>query len=208
MVKLKGPAVSTDALGSIADVLCFQKGRRGTIGKKHAKPKQPNTDAQIGVRSNIKWLSQQWSSLTAAQMASWFSRAQLSNVANYHAYLSQNSKRFHNFLMPSKQDPATEAGGGSTMDFNYLTERYKTIRYNARSGGPPVNWGYVLCRSRTSGFTPGPENVITFIQKTASVYDRYYDRGLASGWWYYQCAGFDITGRRIAFFGELGMQLP
>lgn len=208
MVKLKGPAVSTAAIGSIADVLSFQKGKRGTIAKKHAKPKQPNTDAQIGVRANIKWLSQQWSSLSAAEMATWFNRAQLNQVANYHAYLSQNSKRFHNFLMPSKEDPATEAGGGSHMSFCYLTERYKTIRYNAKSSGPPVTWGFVLCRSRISGFTPGPENVIALFQKTPAAYDRYYDRGLASGWWYYDCAGFDDTGRIIPFFGELGMQLP
>ena len=203
MVKLKGPAVSTEAIGSIADVLSFQKGKRGTIAKKHASPKQPNTAAQIGVQANVKWLSQQWSSLSAAQMATWFKRARLMNVANYHAYLSQNSKRFHNFLMPSKEDPATEAGGGSRMENCYVLPHYRAISYHAKCGGPPIDWGYLLCRSQTTGFTPAPQNTIALFLKTPAVLDVYYDRDLEPGTYYYRCAGFDITGRFIDFYREL-----
>lgn len=208
MVKLKGPAVSTDALGTIADVLTFQKGKRGTIAKKHAKPKQPNSAAQIGVQANVKWLAQQWSTLTAAEMATWFKRAQLMNVANYHAYLSANSKRYHNFLMPAKEDPATEVGGFGNMAHCYVQKFDGNIRYSAKSRSPPVNWGYILCRSQVSAFTPGPENTIALFLKTPATFDRYWDFGLPNGTYYYRCAGFDDTGAVLPFFGELAITLP
>lgn len=203
MVKLTGPAVSTEAVGSIADVLSFQKGKRGTICKKHAKPAQPRTPKQVGVRACIKFLSQQWSTFTAAEMATWFTRARRMEVANYHAYISANANRFTNNLMPSKEDPATEAGGGSAMEANYVLPHFRAISYHAKSGGPPINWGYHLCRSQTSGFTPGPENTIAIFFKEVPVYTVYWDRDLAPGTYYYRCRGFDDTGRTIAWFGEL-----
>lgn len=202
MVKLKGPAVSTEAFGSLANAVTFQQGKRGGTMKKHAKPKQPRTGKQIGLRASMKWLTQQWSTLTADEMATWFNRAMDTKIANYHAYLSYNAKRFHNFRMPSKEDPATEAGGGGGMEDCFAIAEYKAVRYHAKSSGPPVSWGYILCRSQTGGFTPGPENTIALFFREPTAYTVYWDRGLVAGTYFYRAAGFDDTGRIVPFFPD------
>lgn len=203
MVKLKGPGISQASSGQFAKVLTFAKTSSGHYVKKNTRPAQPNTPPQIGVKACIKFLSQQWKTLSTAQMDSWLDRSQTMDVANYHAYVSANASRFNNFKMPSKEDPATEAGAGSAMEHNYTQTHYRAISYHAKSGGPPINWSYILCRSQTSGFTPTPANAIAFFLKSASVYDVYFDRNLDPGTYYYRCSGFDFTGRLITFAPQL-----
>lgn len=208
MVKLKGPGMSESASGKLADVLTFARIKRGSYVKRHVRPTDPRTAPQIAIRASVKWLTSQWSTLTTAEKATWFTKSQQRSIANYHAYLSTNGSRFHNFLMPSKEDPATETPSGSFMKGCYLLKQYRTIKYHAKTTSPPIDWGYILCRSNTSGFTPGPQNTIAFFPKTPPAYDVYHDTNLDDGTYYYRCAGFNGNAFRTAFFTELTITLP
>ena len=203
MVKLKGPAVSTEAIGSIADVLSFQKGKRGTIAKKHAKPKQPRTGGQVSTRAAMKFLSQHWKTLNAAQMASWFNQAKQIQVANYHAYLAYNGTRYRHWLMPSKEYPASTAPYTPQLEFNFARSRIASVIYVTRTNHAPYNWGYLLCRSQTSGFTPGWSNAVALFTRDPAGWTEYRDTPLKPGTYYYRCTGFSNLGQPMPWHTEV-----
>lgn len=202
MIKLKGSALSTEAAGKLADVLTFAKSKKGTYAKKHAAPAQPRTAPQIGVRAAIHFLSRQWSSLSIAQMDTWYDRAQQTHIANYHAYISYNQKRCSNFQAPSKEDPAAEASGPPTRPILQLTTGVKMVYVKVVRFPPEPTWGWVIFRSPTALFTPSPHNTIALIFSEPFSGQIYHDTPVDAGTYYYRARGFNDD----ATLGELSTE--
>lgn len=160
MVKLKGPAVSTEATGSIADVLCFLKGKQATIAKKYATPGNKTTRPQLGVRAMVKFLAEQWKNLSSIEQATWEEPSQAQHFAPYHAYIKYNMIRWKTFRYPSTTYPAAEALTPTSAPGLFLTAKIKSIRVETNAWGSGVCWGYVHFQSTSNGFTPSPHNAV------------------------------------------------
>ena len=202
MVKLTGPAISTGAAGKLADAVMFVKGKRGTYMKKLTPPQQPRTAAQVGIRAMTKFLNAQWSLLSAAQKQTWENRALQMKAPLYNAYLSGNMKLWNNFLAPQKEDNALRNNLGGSISGSYVLPKIASVLCAIRSSGPPVDWGYIVCRSKTTGFTPSRNTTIAVIQKAIPQFNYYLDTPLDPGTYYYRYAGFFHQGWTTAFSAE------
>ena len=110
MVKLNGPLFSMDARGKLADALVFSIWKGRNYARALVTPSNPQSGPQTGMRSMMKFLSQEWTNLDAAEKADWLTRAQQTVISNFNAYVSFNMLRWRSYLNPSKLTPATETG--------------------------------------------------------------------------------------------------
>ena len=111
MVKLTGPGLAQSASGTLGGELTFSNWKGKAYLKQHRKPKQPRTGGQVGMRSIMRFLSQQWSAIAPVDQATWADLAAADAISPFNAYLKQNLHRWRNFQRPSHAWPATQAGG-------------------------------------------------------------------------------------------------
>lgn len=109
MVKLTGPMHSHRASGTLANVLTFGKtGNTNTLRKK-PRPSALPTGLQISIRAMLAFLSKQWSSLSAADIATWHNTFDNPTIPNYNNYIAYNITRWRSFKTPTKAYPPAES---------------------------------------------------------------------------------------------------
>lgn len=120
MPTLTGPCQSQEARGTLAGLLTYSRRRGRNVAGVASSPRQPRTLAQVATRIFMTWITKQWSTLTAAERASWLNYEPTPLLSPYHAYLQHNVNRFKNIpdrnttlelydTWPSKAYPTTKA---------------------------------------------------------------------------------------------------
>lgn len=90
MPRLKAPALSLAASGTLGDALTYHATNRGTIAKKKSKPRDPRSEKQIDIRAVMRWLQNHWAAVSDADRASFAPIAQAKALPLYQAYLHFN----------------------------------------------------------------------------------------------------------------------
>ena len=195
MVKVKGQLLSLDAGGSIAKTIIYSKWKGRPYAKKFTLPRNPNTAAQIGLRQAMTFLSSQWPSLLAADRDSWTEQANDRQITDLDAYNGINLTRFTENKGLGKRSPISDAVNNVvlTPSLPVASERFVTV--GATTVGGAQAWGYVFYQNGSSGFWPGPGNVVslifgggTFVTHTARVVPP------AAGTWFYRYGSFKQSG--------------
>lgn len=194
MAIVKGPAMSLDASGSIAGALVFSKWKGRNYIRQLVTPANPRSGSQVGFRSMMKFLSQQWASLSAAEKATWESRAADRIISEFNAYTSYCQLRWRNFLTPSKADPAALASTPSLAATGVATAGVRQASLAITDGATPPDWGYLVFRSTSTGFTPAISNVIAAVEWDSGGVTTYIDTPLDPGTYYYRTKGFNDDG--------------
>lgn len=194
MAIVKGPAMSMDASGSLAGAVVFSKWKGRNYVRALVTPANPKSGAQTGFRASMKFLAQIWSSLTSSEKATFEARADDMIVSPFNAFTSMNQKRWRNFLTPSKEDPPAEASSAPSALTMSVTAGVRMATVSMADGGTAPDWGIVLFRSTTSGFTPSVSNCIALVEEDASGTTEYVDTPLEPGTYYYKCQGFNDDG--------------
>lgn len=202
MVKITGPLASQSASGSLGEAMTFSHSHGRAYLKKKASPKQPRTGKQITVRALMKFLSQEWNTFSAAQMTTWAKPAFDQRISNYHAYIQINQERWNNAKTPTKEYPAAESSYTRYPQYNVAWDKVASILYRTRISGVPYPWGYLLCRSTVSGFTPGRGNTVHFFPQIGTGYTYFLDTPLDPGTYYYRCAAFNDDGTMTVYHAE------
>lgn len=194
MVKLTGPMHSTTALGTVAKTLIFSQSKNTNYMKTHAAPKNPKTDLQVSVRALVKFLSENWKTLSLAQQQSWFLKATSKNIHLYHAYIGANQSRWTTFRAPSKQDPATETlpAPANPLITAFPSGSTAVLRIWSPTGAMP--WGLFIHRGTITNFPRLRENVIGILLQDIAADVYYYDKNLTPGTYYYRAIPFTETG--------------
>lgn len=196
MATVKGPLMSLDASGSIADAIVFSKWKGRNYVRRHVVPANPKSGGQVGVRSMFKFLAQNWDGLTDEQKADWLTRAAVTNVSPFNAFMSYNMDRWRHYLGPSQLDPATEDAGIHGLANITSTAGVKQVTLSADSNGAHDPWGIIWHRSTTALFTPSGHNVIAVVlAEEADTYE-YVDTPLAAGTYYYNQGVINDSGLR------------
>jgi len=113
MVKVNGPMFSLSASGTLADAVTFATWKGRPYVRERVIPSNPKSGAQTGRRAMFRFLTQAWAALDAAEKATWQTLADELVASPFNAYLSYNMGRWHNFISPTQETPATETGSGS-----------------------------------------------------------------------------------------------
>lgn len=96
MVKLKSPFASQFASGTLGRELQYAQTKRGAVGGRRRRPRQPRTLAQRATRLWMTWFSGQWAELDADEIATWFHVGNVHIIAPYHAYIKENIQAVRN----------------------------------------------------------------------------------------------------------------
>lgn len=194
MIKLIGPGCSTQATGSIADVLTISKSPRSPYAKKHAKPKQPNTNLQVATHAAVKFLAQAWKTLSPADQATWEPRGKQLDLYPYHAYVSYNAERLSHFLAPSKQDPATALSAASLPTFVSIVGGRRMITLSCWDSVPADHWGYLIHRSSATPVPTTRQSVVALLDEPAWPPFVWRDTPLLPGQYWYTARTFNVDG--------------
>lgn len=194
MAIVKGPAMSLDASGSLAGAIVFSKWKGRNYVRQLVTPANPKSGAQVGFRQSMAWLSQSWSALTAGEKATWENRAADMIVSEFNAYTSYNQKRWRNFLTPSKEDPAAEASTPATAPTGAAVAGVRMATITLTDSVTAPDWGYLLFRSTTTGFTPAISNAIRMIEWDVAGATEIIDTPLDPATYYYRSRGFNDDG--------------
>ncbi len=202
MVKVAGPAMSLEASGSLAGVMVFSKWKGRAYVRSLVRPSNPKTGGQVGVRSLFKFISQQWASISAANQATWETRADQGVISEFNAYMGYNQSRWRDFLAPSQHDPfaTTDTPGvvGTIVATAGVRSATLTIPITTANDG----WGVACFRSLSSGFTPAFDNLIGVGPYDGTNDIVVVDTPLVPETYYYNFRSFTEDGQLAAAIGE------
>jgi hypothetical protein len=163
MVKTRGPACSNEASGSLGQSLTFTSNHGRQTLRKKTSPRNPATPKQNAVRLMTRFLSQNWSTLSAAQQQTWANAYPRYDLKPYHKYLKYNGGRWANHLAPAQRFPAIATGPAPSTNFIALTALFHGFQASLWHFTPPPPWGIVIHVGPTNPFTPSAETIVAII---------------------------------------------
>lgn len=144
MVRLKGPAVSAEASGSLAKALTFATNNKRRSMRAHAKPKDTKSPTQLAVRAMMKFLSTNWKALSTADQATWAQLARANQYAPYHAFIKYNMQRWRTFRPPAKVHPPAETPPAPTPAGLTAFGGFHFITFRLWLPPAPAPWAWTL----------------------------------------------------------------
>ncbi len=163
MAVVKGPLFSLDASGTVGGSVTFGKWKGRNYVRRHAIPSNPKSPGQLGVRSMMKFLTQYWTNLSLSEKADWETRAAVTNISPFNAYVSYNMARFGTYLMPSQADPAAQSDAAGTLLNGVATAGSRSILLSIDVSVLAQNWGIIIHRDPVTAFTPSRSNAVQVI---------------------------------------------
>jgi len=195
MAGTKAPLFGLDASGTIAGSLVFSKWRGRTYVRRHAVPANPKSGLQVGVRSTMKFLTQGFKDLSAADKSAWDALAATDNITQLNAQVRDGISRARRNLGIRKRPDATAGVTPDAPTIDSVTAQPKTLVLAWTAGINSPEYAWIIYRSTTSGFNPDISNQIAVVKAGDSSYT---DGGLKTGTTYY----YKIRG--VNDNGELG----
>lgn len=162
MVKLKGPALSLQASGTVGQAVTISNWKGRHYLKRKSLPTDPNTPAQHSHRLMLQWLNNRWSPLTTNQQASWTDLAARKNILPRSAFIGENLRRFNLFKGPTKTYPATEDGTSQWQPDGspFPSSRIHSVRCQVSGNPGSDTWGYFIFLLANEATPPATDKII------------------------------------------------
>lgn len=193
MARVTGPLMSFDASGSLAGSIVFSKWRGRNYVRRHAVPANPRSAAQLAVRSIMAFLATRWKHIDPSSQATWLESADSLKISAFNRYAGVNARDWRDLLAPSMETPAerycTPVVTGAPAAA--VSGRQVTISAAHSVGGD--DWGVVLCRSLTTGFTPTTMNAVA-VHVAGGTSADFVDGPLSPDTYYYKLLVFTTDG--------------
>lgn len=201
MVRVYGPLFSLDASGTIAKGPVFSKWKGRNYVRVRVIPSNPQSGGQVGMRRMLRFLSQDWTNLLAAEKSSWEARAAQSTVSPFNAFISANMARWRNFLSPGINDPVGGTGAPGTYANFAATAGVRQITVDFDCTIVAETWGIHIFRGLTPGFATAWTNHVQTIRALTVDSFAWIDTPLVPDQYYYNFRSFTTDG---LVSGELG----
>lgn len=203
MVKLAGPCMSMSASGKLANAIVFSRWKGRPYARQLVIPANPQSGGQTGVRRMMRFLSQDWTNLLAAESASWEDRADERVISPFNAFVGVNMERWRNFNGPGISDPIGDTGAVGTLANEAATAGVRQITIDWDVTIVAGNWGVMVFRSQTLGFGTMWTNLVHCIRALTVASFSWIDTPLAAGTYYYNFRAFTTDGVIGAETGEV-----
>lgn len=102
MALVNGPLFSLSASGQLGEALVYSSWKGIAYVRTYVVPANPRSLAQRVTRAVMKFISEQWASIDAADQASWATLAAQGGYSEFNAYGSNNVGRIADSNTPSK----------------------------------------------------------------------------------------------------------
>jgi hypothetical protein len=196
MVKVNAPAFSLDASGSLANAITFSKWKGRNYVRSLVRPSNPKSVLQVAVRSMMKFLAQNWASMTAPEQADWLDLAKATSISNFNAFVAANMTRWRQMHAPSTYTPATEAGTQAACAAATAVGGYHQAVVTFNVAGVNDGWGIAIERNTVDVYKGTIAAIVGVIPTPAAEAIEWTDTPLTAGTYYYYW-------RRFTRFGKL-----
>lgn len=203
MVKVNAPALSLGASGSIGDAMTFSSWKGRPYVRQLVIPANPKSGGQVGMRAMFKFLTQQWASLSAANQATWETRADQKVISPFNAYCGFNQDRWRNFLAPSKVDPPATGETAPVLGTLAAVAGVRSITVTQPITTANDGWGILFFRSPTGTFDSAFDNLKAGIVIAGTADVVFVDSPLAAGTYYYEVRSITGDGQLSAASSEV-----
>ncbi len=163
MATTKAPLFGLDASGSLAGSIVFSKWRGRTYVRKLSIPANPKSGLQVGMRASMRFITQDFTNLTAAQKAAWDSLAAVTNITQLNAQVADAQRRTR-VNDGVRRGPAEAAGTTPDAAASLVaTAQPKSLVLTWVAGANAPEYAWMLFRSLTGTFTEDISNLIRII---------------------------------------------
>lgn len=194
MVKVNAPMLSLDASGKLGGAIVFSKWKGRHYVRSLVTPANPQSGGQVGMRRMLKYLSQQWTNLDAADKSAWDTLADASVISPFNAYVAFNLKRWRNFLGPSNIPTVDDTQTPGTLASQAATAGVRQITLDVDVSVLADNWGIAIFRDVGAAFTTAWTNFKQAILADSAASFEWIDTPLAAGTYYYNFRAFTEEG--------------
>jgi len=153
MATVKGPLFSMDASGQLAGSVVFSKWKGRNYVRRHAVPANPKSALQVGTRSMMRFLSQEWDGLSALPAASWEEPAEALSISPFNRFVGMNMDLWTLFKAPSVYSIIQTADTPGTIANGAVTAEILSIKVEFDVTVLAQNWGVAIFRK--IGSAPG-----------------------------------------------------
>lgn len=197
MARTVAPLLSLDASGSVGKAITFSKWKGRNYVRRLVIPSNPRSGAQVGRRSMLSFLAQQWDAQSVADKATWQTIADALVASPFNGYVSENMKGWHNFLGPSQAYPATRDDlAGVIAVTPTATWEENRIKFEFEVTTLNQNWGTIIYGRLTTGLTASVGlAIMAALTDTQSAFTFYWTPPSVATW-YFLVDNFSIAGLR------------
>lgn len=195
MATTKAPLFGLDASGALGGSIVFSKWKGRTYVRKLSIPANPKSGLQVGMRSSMRFITQDFTNLTAAQKAAWDTKAAITNITQLNAQVSdaQTRTRVNDGV---RRGPAESSGTTPDAAVSLVaTAQPKSLVLTWVAGAAAPEYAWMIFRSLTGSFTEDVSNLIRIVPAATLIFtDTKLTTGVAQ---FYSWIG-------VNFDGELG----
>jgi hypothetical protein len=141
----------------------------------------------------MAFLATRWKHIDPSSQATWLESADSLKISAFNRYAGVNARDWRDLLAPSMETPAerycTPVVTGAPAAA--VSGRQVTISAAHSVGGD--DWGVVLCRSLTTGFTPTTMNAVA-VHVAGGTSADFVDGPLSPDTYYYKLLVFTTDG--------------
>jgi len=202
MARSDAPFLSLGASGTFAKTLTAASWKGRPYLRRRVIPANPKSALQVSIRAMMKFLAQQWASIAAVDQATWEDLAAAGSYSPFNAYVSQNQSSWRSFATPTQAYPAAGTGTVGATPAHAATGGIRQATIQLAVATANDNWGALIFRSTTTGFTPAIDNVIAAILLDDTATHTYVDSPLAPDTYYYNSFLFTNDGVVGSALGE------
>lgn len=202
MVRVQAPALSLEASGSIAGALVFSKWKGRAYVRSLVTPANPKSGGQVGMRSMLKFLSQDWANVSAGNQATWETRADQAVVSPFNSFIGFNQFRWRDFLAPCQHDPPATSDTPATLGALTAVAGVRSITVTQAVTTAADGWGILFFRSPTGTFSTAFDNLKAAKKISGTDDVIFVDSPLAAGAYYYDTRTFTEDGQMSVETGE------
>lgn len=194
MATAKAPLFGLDASGTLGGSIVFSKWKGRNYIRRHSVPSNPQTGPQVGVRSMMRFISQDWKNLSGLIQGHWNDLGTQRQVTGLNAMLGFNIPRFSIANGPSKDYPnVPDASPSAPSTFTAVAGIKSAIITIANAGVTPIDYGWYIYQDKTTGFTIAPSNVVRVLPISTLVFRI---TGLDTGVpYFFRARGFSTGGQ-------------
>lgn len=203
MVRTQGPMMSLAASGTLAKTIVFSNWKGRSYVRERVIPSNPRSGGQVGMRAMFKFLTQDWTNISAANKATWETRADQNSVSEFNAYLSYNQFRWRDFKAPTQHDPEDTADTAPTLGTLAAAAGVRSITVTQPVTAAADGWGIAFFRSTSTGFDSAYDNLVAVKAVDGTNDVIFVDSPLDPGTYYYVVRSITDDGQLSAQSSEV-----
>lgn len=191
MASVRGPLFGLAASGTIADTLTFSVWKGRAYVRQTVTPANPRSALQRSVRSIVSFTSKNYNALSTTDKGYWKTAAEVGNITPMNAFVRDAENRRKLNTGP-RENPITPAGSAPNAPTSPVaTGGNKQFTFTWVDSTSSDHYATMIYASETTGFTPGPSNLIAVIidgVNTVTITQ------LEPGTWYIKAKAVSTTG--------------